>query len=75
MRKTKEDLIQVTKDSIKSVEKTVSGANGEIAKALKGMFRKDDIKKSHTILQKSLTRKQILESAQSEREAKRNKLG
>ena len=35
-------------------EETIRGANEEIAKSLKGTFKKDDIKKLHTILQMSL---------------------
>ena len=66
--------ILYTKDLIQSVEETIREANEEIAKALKGTFRKEDIQKSHTIIQMSFDRKRNLESTLSELEIKRKKL-
>ena len=40
-----------TKDSIKNVKETIRRANEEVSKALKSTFTKDDIKKSHTLIQ------------------------
>ena len=66
--------ILYTKDSIRSVEETIREANEDIAKALKGSFKKEDIQKSHTIIQMSLDRKRKLENTLSELETKRKKL-
>lgn len=49
--------ILFTKDSIKCVEETIREANEDIAKALKGKLKKQDIQKAHTIIQMSLDRK------------------
>ena len=66
--------IMFMKDSIKCAEETIREGSEDIAKALKGKLKKQDIQKAHTIIQMSLDRKRNLENTLSELEAKKSKL-
>ena len=55
-------------------ENTLKDANDDIAKLLKGNFKREGVVKSHTIIQMSLDRKRVLESTLEDLEAKKDKL-
>ena len=55
-------------------ENTLKDANDDIAKLLKGNFKRERVVKSHTIIQMSLDRKRVLESTLEDLEAKKDKL-
>lgn len=68
-----QDIIFV-KDSIKNVEETIREANNDIAKALKGPLKKDNIHKSHTLIEMSLDKKRALDKTLDDLESKKTKL-
>ena len=57
-----------------SVAKYSKDANDDLAKVLKGNFKREDVLKSHIIIQMSLDCKQVLESSLEDLEAKKRKL-
>ena len=59
---------------IHQLENTLKDANNDLAKVLKGNFKREDVLKSHTIIQMSLDCKRVLESILEDLEAKKRKL-
>ena len=64
--------IDYTKQCIHQLWNTLKDVNDDLAKVLKGNFKREDILKSH--IQMSLDRKQVLESTLEDLEAKKRKL-
>ena len=56
---------------IHQLENTIKDANDDLAKVLKETFKREDVVKSHTIIQMSLDRKRVLESILEDLEAKK----
>ena len=52
--------IDYTKQCFHQLENTLKGANDDLAKVLKGNFKREDVVKSHTIIQMSLDCKRVL---------------
>ena len=59
---------------IHQLENTLKDANNDLARVLKGNFKREDVLKSHTIIQMSLDCKRVLESILEDLEAKKRKL-
>ena len=66
--------IEHTKECIHQLGNTIEDANDDLGKVLKENFKREDVVKSHTIIQMSLDRKRILESILQDLEAKKRKL-
>ena len=66
--------IEYTRQCIHQWENTLKDANDDLAKVLKENFKREDVVKSHTIIQMSLDRKRVLESTLADLEAKKRKL-
>ena len=66
--------IEHTKECIHQLGNTIKDANDDLAKVLKENFKREDVVKSHTIIQMSLYRKRVLESILKDLEAKKRKL-
>ena len=66
--------IEYTKQCIHQLENTLKDANDDLAKVLKRNFKREDVVKSHTIIQMSLDRKRVPESTLEDLEAKKRKL-
>ena len=54
--------IEYTKQCIHQLENNLKDANDDLAKVLKGNFKREEVVKSHTIIQMPLDRKRVLES-------------
>ena len=66
--------IDYTKQCIHQLENTLKDANDDLAKVLRGNFKREDVVKSHIIIQMSLGRRRVLESTLEDLEAKKRKL-
>ena len=66
--------IDYTKEFIHRLENTLKDANNDLAKVLKGNFKRENVVKSHAIIQMSLDLKRVAESTLEDLEAKKVKL-
>ena len=66
--------LECTKECIRQLENTLKDANDNLVNVLKGNIKREDVIKSHTIIQMSLDGNRVLESTLDDLEAKKRKL-